>query len=1026
MADAGGFVTDIVAGKIEIDVSQMRQTRDIVVRAAQEMDKAMQTFGVSTDQGAHRAVSAISTIKTALNEAGSGAAKLSLAVAGFGVASARSVSRTVDQFKILVGNEQKAQQLMDQIRQSADDTHQAFLPLLEGATSLVPIMRQGNAEFGDMLTLVQQLAGADPVQGAQGATYALREFFSGSYRSLAQRFELSSARLQEISKQHEGDMQGAVKALQDYMDELGYSSDALAEFGAQGHNAFTILRSEAQETASVFFAPFNDGLNQAAMGISDFLGELRDIDPMLIKIIGTMTTLVGLTQAASLANMIPGAGAIPGLGKATGMIGKAATVGAVGYGGAQAGIFATRALADAGVGGGFERFQGKSQQEVQDELMKSIKALSGILIIGGVEAAKVLVDIVYALEDPFNWLVDKITDVIDFIDEVTPSSKDVAKDVGMNILSVLPGFGGIAGALKVADRAASGQATTEQESTVDAQGRPIPGMGQSTMDAYGALEQLNNAFAQAQGLYAEGKISLDDLSAVYSVINPKVEALSAALGVETGTREDALGVIGESTEETKSSADQAKDSLDEFATGLLKSLGIIDEKIPVIEQFNQGLGGIGAGVESMIAGVLGAIPEDPNKVTFNQEQIDAFGAFQEDMASIESDCEARRLEQAQQHAEQLLDIQKASALRMTQMQADENRRRERMQTQLEHNIEGVRSSEADKLADLERENEKKRREIQKGYNEAEKRARRDLNRELLDLQEAYKNQLLRASMRLDAVAIWEAQQNYSQQKEDLIDSADEEAKERKAQYKEQLADQHEAYEERRAQTIEDSQRQIEDMRRSFADQERIRAEDYALQMQRMQEAHQRELANLDSKNAQALQKLNTAEAAELASREQAFRDQLIKLDTHNANMLAIQQGGLGDMESGLKAWYEKQKAYFGTMVNTPAGVVISGRNPGGNTAYGAAGGPVRSGMMYAQQGEYLLNQQTTRSIQSMLGNRFTQPGLINALAGSGGGGNATTIESIQVFYPEGSQQWSERKLGQFFDERLTAVLQGAG
>lgn len=984
MADAGGgLVTDIVSGRIEIDVSQMRATRDVVVRAAQEMEKAMKVFGASTDQSANQATSALGRINQAIRDNEKQIGGLALAVTGFGVTSARSVSRIQDQFRILVGDERKAADWMDQIRQAADDTNQAFLPMLEGATTLVPIMRQGNAEFSTMLGLVNQLSSANPEQGASGATFGLREAFAGQYRSLVNRFNLSASEVSDIFKQNEGDMQGAAEALSAYLDELGYSQDALVEFGAQGHNTFAILRSEAQETAAKFFDPFNDGINQALGGFADLLRGVRNVDDELAGVIGTMTALVGLTQAASLANMIPGAGAVPGLGTGLGYVSKAAGFGLAAYGGAQLGVFATRQLANAGLGGGFEQYQGQSQSEVMGQLTETMGQALGILVIGTAEFVKLLIDVADKVEEPVDKVIDQLDKLNDAFADGVQWWKDQlpGKSTGEKVtnaalgplLSIIPG----GGVIKEAYKAAKDAQNVEFPANA-------PGMG-THRSVYGPAPAPNI------------------MQMMHGDPNVGIEALAR--------RTSALGTTAESTaqsvEQEKSAADKAKESVDDFTKGLLVSLGIIDKGPQSLTNLGNSLNEF-TGIFDALGQAVDYAKQQVRGPDFSQEQIDAFSVFQEEMAAIEAEYQTKREEQAQQYEERRLELEDSYQQQVAQTIENEGIRQERAAESLARSIGQVQERLAEQLASIEEDHQKRLEDMRESYQEAEIQARKDLHNRLEDLEKSYRDRILNAAANFDGWAIIQAKDAYQQQQQEAVDNYRDDKDKRREQYDERLQEEQDAYEGRLQAARDNADQQIRNLQDNFDYQERLRAQNYQRQLRQMAEAHQRELASLESKYRQSQQKLNAAEAAELASREQAFRQQLNSLMAHENDMLAIQKTGQDEMEKALRDWYMRQVEMFGTVgstTSTTTGTTTGGGGTGGNRSGAtggtmleqyASGGPLtRSGAFGGSAGEYVLNQQTTRAISDMLGQNFTQPALLGALAGGGGGGDTISIQFDQ-------------------------------
>lgn len=131
-------------------------------------------------------------------------------------------------FKRLLGSEEKSAEFMEVIRKSAAATGQGMVQMALGAKQFLPYAEGSSDAFQKMIEAQMGLAAADPMQGMMGAAFALREFLSGTYLSLAQRFELPKAKLRDILKNHK-DIEGRMQALNQLLEQFGMGFAMVSE-----------------------------------------------------------------------------------------------------------------------------------------------------------------------------------------------------------------------------------------------------------------------------------------------------------------------------------------------------------------------------------------------------------------------------------------------------------------------------------------------------------------------------------------------------------------------------------------------------------------------------------------------------------------------------------------------------------------------------------------------------------------------------------------------------------------------------
>lgn len=300
-----GVAIGTAHGRFRLDLSEVTQGRVTVVREAQLMSQAFNQMG-------RQSATQIGTLAGQLGALGGELTKLQGLGVVFGgltaggVAAAQSVRNLTSLFKVLVGSEEKSAAQMKNLRAFADDMHQPFMNVMEAATGLAQSVGRTNVELRDAVSVAQRLAILDPAQGAKGAAIAMREFLSGQVQSLVMRFEMDRGRLRQILAEAGGDQAKAVEGLNQYVNEIGLTEDALRKMGEEGVGVFQVLGSEVTETAAEAFTPFLvNTVIPTVQHLSAFFRDLRENHPVILQLAaGFVTVAAGATLLGTAAGRI--------------------------------------------------------------------------------------------------------------------------------------------------------------------------------------------------------------------------------------------------------------------------------------------------------------------------------------------------------------------------------------------------------------------------------------------------------------------------------------------------------------------------------------------------------------------------------------------------------------------------------------------------------------------------------------------------------------------------------------------------
>jgi len=258
-----------------------------------------------------------------------------------------------------------------------------------------------NLSMRDLVVTSQRLRLLNQAEGAEGASFALREMLSGDITSIVERFNISRSVVNSIKASAGGDQAEILRLLNEYLDSIGVTEDALRQMGDSGANAFSRLRSSVTEAASTAFTPFlENAVLPAAEGLARFIDNLREGNPLLLQSAGVFAVMTAgvapllmvLNQAIDayrtlkMVSMTAAGSTLTSLGVGAGAL----------AGGAIGGVWIAQQLADRGIGD--QRLRSDSGEDPMAVIGDRIKQLIMIWaeavtqLARGLVAAKMMFD----------------------------------------------------------------------------------------------------------------------------------------------------------------------------------------------------------------------------------------------------------------------------------------------------------------------------------------------------------------------------------------------------------------------------------------------------------------------------------------------------------------------------------------------------------------------------------------------------------------------------------------------------------
>ena len=204
------------------------------------------------------------------------------------------LEQSVATFRAFTGSASAAQAIVEDLRREADVTPFDTDEIIRAGSALVSSARGGNQELMELLRTAEQLAAFRPLQGLEGATFALREAIQGDFTSIIDRFDLGRASIQRFRDQGMSNLE-AVRA---EMQRVGATADLVDRLGQtfEGRRStivsfFDELRRRLGEG---IFVRISDAFGRMVQLIAQYGDRLRALADTIGEAIGhTLERAIG-------------------------------------------------------------------------------------------------------------------------------------------------------------------------------------------------------------------------------------------------------------------------------------------------------------------------------------------------------------------------------------------------------------------------------------------------------------------------------------------------------------------------------------------------------------------------------------------------------------------------------------------------------------------------------------------------------------------------------------------------------------
>lgn len=152
--------------------------------------------------------------------------------------------------------------------------------MMANSKSFLTATKEKNmGDLRDMWSLAERMAAIDPMQGVEGAVFALREMFSGDAISMVRRFEMPKSVMNTIKKL---DVKDQLVELDKYFNSIGMTQKLIDEMGNTTLGIWARVNEQFQLIFRDMGEPALKPISKFLTGIIDSLERAKKLDGTLV------------------------------------------------------------------------------------------------------------------------------------------------------------------------------------------------------------------------------------------------------------------------------------------------------------------------------------------------------------------------------------------------------------------------------------------------------------------------------------------------------------------------------------------------------------------------------------------------------------------------------------------------------------------------------------------------------------------------------------------------------------------------
>lgn len=383
-----------------------------------------------------------------------------------------------------------------------------------------------------------------------------------------------------------------------------------------------------------------------------------------------------------------------------------------------------------------------------------------------------------------------------------------------------------------------------------------------------------------------------------------------------------------------------------------------------------------------LAGVIDDLAESANNAEgeieperiIPQEAVDAFIQFRKSEVDAERQYSLQRNQIVEQYAQERVEIESQYESQRNQLIQDFQR--SQAQSLTEFRIGQTRAARdfAQSQAESEKTYYDRRAKLAEEYQIDVQRAEEDHQRRIRQMREEHEARLEDLVDARDALGILREQRDFERQRREAEEEYQVESRRRSEDFARRLAEQEGQFAQERASRLAQFQQRQADELADFQRRRQFEQEQFEQRLKQLDEQNAQELAKLEANQKQELAQLDQHFREDQSKRRRAFADQLRDLGDALGFERDLRNQFYAAMAQDLAAWVAIWENQVGS--NLPDFPSAPGRQ---------SGGYVRSGLYRLHDDEFVINPQTTKLLEGIVGGRLNQNRILAAVANGSGG-----------------------------------------
>jgi len=189
-----------------------------------------------------------------------------------GVGLVSQMEQTRASFMAFTKDSALTESILADVRSEAAKTPFAFQEMATATASLLPVSKASGQGLMDLVKQAEVLAASNPMQGLEGASFALREAMTGDFTSIIERFNLSRSTINQLKEEGVSNFEIIGRAMQ----EMGFDADLIAAKAETLEGRWSTFQDTLDTVKMQVATPIFDALKDGLVGLQGALDENMD------------------------------------------------------------------------------------------------------------------------------------------------------------------------------------------------------------------------------------------------------------------------------------------------------------------------------------------------------------------------------------------------------------------------------------------------------------------------------------------------------------------------------------------------------------------------------------------------------------------------------------------------------------------------------------------------------------------------------------------------------------------------------